>query len=429
MEANEGSRRAEKRVRGIAGKRVLAEHCDKYSRGIQSFIKFFLGNPKRPQDYPSAPTPDELKALYWVERRAESIKQNLSRLREKLQGKAPAEVEFCVSQAEKEIRKNIKMPPFTPVVQIGPHKGQPVSAQTKGDVERSLALAGISRLTFDWDVSHISESPWNSAVVEVLGSRAVEWLRRSTPITDEQACQASAIILRWVHTKSGEIRDATNMGSEAYDQMKKGRTTKAQYERWRKKIRENRCAMAGKVLRGNINLAHICEDKDCGSDVEDGPNDSLPVTLSPNWRSGSLTSILHCFDKMVQAQATHHQTIKNNLLVYGRSQRLFKTFTGIRGVPRGLPCDCYEDAWWAKLSPYEQQTISQASTIGLGDIAKNLEKHCLGTTITTGTNAPTGSSTQNNNKRRLDETSLTGGQGEASQEGPRTTTGETMNVD
>ncbi|EHS62754.1 uncharacterized protein PGTG_21217 [Puccinia graminis f. sp. tritici CRL 75-36-700-3] len=187
--------------------------------------------------------------------------------------------------------------------------------------------------------------------------------------------------------------------------------------------------MAGKVLRGNINLAHICEDKDCGSDVEDGPNDSLPVTLSPNWRSGSLTSILHCFDKMVQAQATHHQTIKNNLLVYGRSQRLFKTFTGIRGVPRGLPRDCYEDAWWAKLSPYEQQTISQASTIGLGDIAKNLEKHCLGTTITTGTNAPTGSSTQNNNKRRLDETSLTGGQGEASQEGPRTTTGETMNVD
>ncbi|KAA1115822.1 hypothetical protein PGT21_000668 [Puccinia graminis f. sp. tritici] len=140
-EANEGSRRAEKRVRGIAGKRVLAEHCDKYSRGIQSFIKFFLGNPTRPQDYPSAPTPDELKALYWVERRAESIKQNLSRLREKLQGKAPAEVEFCVSQAEKEIRKNIKMPPFTPVVlQIGPHKGQPVSAQTKGDVERSLAL-------------------------------------------------------------------------------------------------------------------------------------------------------------------------------------------------------------------------------------------------------------------------------------------------
>jgi hypothetical protein len=43
VEKNEEDRQAEKEVRVMAGKAVLAEHCNKFSRGIQSFVNFFLG--------------------------------------------------------------------------------------------------------------------------------------------------------------------------------------------------------------------------------------------------------------------------------------------------------------------------------------------------------------------------------------------------
>jgi hypothetical protein len=51
----------------MAQKSTLVEHYDKYARRIQHFIKFFLGDPVNPQDYPLSPTPEELEALYWVD--------------------------------------------------------------------------------------------------------------------------------------------------------------------------------------------------------------------------------------------------------------------------------------------------------------------------------------------------------------------------
>jgi hypothetical protein len=149
--------------------------------------------------------------------------------------KTPAEIDFMVTQAEKEIRKNIKMPPFTLAIQKGDHKGQAVSTQTKADVERALA-SGISRLTFDWDVKYGADSPWNSTVIEVLGLKAVDWLQRSAPIICEKAGQAPAVIQRWVNTKCQEIRDAVSLGVDNYDQTKASKAAKAQFERWRKKV-------------------------------------------------------------------------------------------------------------------------------------------------------------------------------------------------
>ncbi|OAV87049.1 hypothetical protein PTTG_29599 [Puccinia triticina 1-1 BBBD Race 1] len=390
-EANEDHHRAEKRLRGIAGKQALAEHCDKLSRGIQSFVKFFLGNPDKPQDYPPAPTREEIKAQYWVDQRTASIKRELDRLRQRLQGKTPAELDYFVSLAEKEIRKNIQLPSFIPAAQKGNHKGQPVSSQTKGDVERALALAGISRLTFEWEISHGVVSTWNSTILEVLGGKSVEWLRRSMPVTDEQAAQAPAIIQRW--------------------------------------IRENRCTMVNKVFQKNVQLAHIVENKDCGSDIEDGELNMLPVRMCPNWRSGDLTSVLHCLDKMVKAQVQHHKTIETNEKIYGRSKTIFKTFKGARGVPRDLPQDCYDDAWWEKLSPFERETISTVKSFGLKDITKNLETHCHGTTITSDSNAASRSPTQTKNKRQLEDDSGNAGPSTTSGEGSGENGGRGMNVD
>ncbi|PLW06442.1 hypothetical protein PCASD_26338 [Puccinia coronata f. sp. avenae] len=195
---------------------------------------FFLGNQTKIQDYPPPPTPAELQALYWVAQRTAAIKNQLDRLCQAIANKTPAEIDFMVTQAEKEIRKNIKMPPFTPANRKGDHKGQAVSTQTKADVERALALAGISRLTFDWDVKYGSDSPWNSTVIEVLGLKAFEWLQRLVPISREEAGQAPAVIQRWVNTKCREIREAASLGGENYDQIKAGKAAKAQFERWRK---------------------------------------------------------------------------------------------------------------------------------------------------------------------------------------------------
>ena len=213
-EDNEGNQLSEKRVRVIAGKAVLAKHCNKISRGIQAFVKFFLGNPTKMQDYPPPPTPPELKSLYRVEQRAEAIKTQLNQLRELLHERPPAKVDFMVSQAKKEIRQRITMPPFTPAICKGDHKGQPVSSQTQADVKRALVLAGISRLTFDWDVRYGGDSPWNSTVIKLLGSKAVDWLQRLGPVSCEEAGQAPVVIQQWVNAKFWQIREAASLAGE-----------------------------------------------------------------------------------------------------------------------------------------------------------------------------------------------------------------------
>ncbi|PLW05544.1 hypothetical protein PCANC_22823 [Puccinia coronata f. sp. avenae] len=216
---NEDNRQAEKRVRVIAGKAVLAKHCDKFSRGIQAFVKFFLGNLTK-ADRP------------------------------------PAEVDFMVSQAKREIRQRITMPPFTPAVRKGEHKGQSVSSNTQADVKRALVLAGISQLTFDWDVKDGGDSPWNSTVIEVLRSKAVDWIQRLGPVSCKKAGQAPAVIQQWVNTKCWEIWEAASLAGENYNQIKVAKAAKAQFERWQKKIKENRCLMVAQVFKDNIALAH-----------------------------------------------------------------------------------------------------------------------------------------------------------------------------
>ena len=206
MEEEGSRRRAERRIRGIASKAILNEHCDKYSRGVQHFIKFFLGAPKLPQDYPPPPTPQELEALYYVDQRSQLITQQLDRLCASLADKPVAEREFFVSRTKQEIRKKIPMPTFHQAPKQTNLGGRrPISLLTKGDVERTLAVAGISRMTFDWGVAKDQESPWNSVVVEVMATKAVEWLSRTMKISEEDSSQAPAIIMRWLKSKSKEL--------------------------------------------------------------------------------------------------------------------------------------------------------------------------------------------------------------------------------
>jgi hypothetical protein len=187
----------------MAQKSTLVEHYDKYARGIQHFIKFFLSGPVNPQDYPLSPTPEELEALYWVDQRSQAIMAQLNRLRTALTEKTVAEQDFFVSQAEKEIRQKIPLPPFHPAQKISDlGGGQPITLQVRGDVERELAMAGISRFTFEWEVAKDQESAWNSTVVQVIGKKAVDWLRRAMKITNDESAQAPAIINRWLQSKS-----------------------------------------------------------------------------------------------------------------------------------------------------------------------------------------------------------------------------------
>ncbi|KAA1131549.1 hypothetical protein PGTUg99_030135 [Puccinia graminis f. sp. tritici] len=370
--------REERRARGIAKKATLNEHCDKYSRGIQPFIKFFLGGPTIPHDYPPSPTSEELEALYWVDRRSTIIIEQLERLRSSLSARSTAEQDFFLAQAEKEIRKNIPLPTFHPAPRKGVLSGgRPISTQTKADVERALALAGISRFTFEWNVPRDEDSIWNSAVIEVMGKKSVEWLGRSIKINEEEAGQAAAIIKRWLETKSREIQQYGGMNKEEYTTLKSQKATKALLQRWRKKIKEQRCSMADKVFHDIPQLAVVLEDNYCHSDIEEGSGGNNPVSLFPPWRSVSLTKILHNLNRMVQAQATHHKTIETNKKMYARSARNHaKTVGGAIGVSRDWPIDCYDQAFWKGLSKFEQDTLSKTPAIKISDIAEVLAGLC-----------------------------------------------------
>ncbi|PLW32887.1 hypothetical protein PCASD_20857 [Puccinia coronata f. sp. avenae] len=226
-----GRKREERRVRGMAQKSTLVEHYNKYVRGIQHFIKFFLGGPVNPQDYPRSPTPEELKALHWVDQRSQAIMAQLNCLRTALTEKTVAEQDLFVSQAEKEIRQKIPLPPFHPAQKISDlGGGQPITLQVQGDVERELAMAGISRFTFEWEVAKDQESAWNSTVVQVIGKKAVDWLRRAMKITNDESAQAPAIINHWLQSKSRELRQFQGMRLDQYTKVKSKKATKAQYQ-------------------------------------------------------------------------------------------------------------------------------------------------------------------------------------------------------
>ena len=118
------------------------------------------------------------------------------------------------------------------------------------------------------------------------------------------------------------------------------------------------------------------ERKECGSDIEDAGKGLAPVGVVGDWRSDDLTTILHCLDKMVIAQAQHPKTIAANHNLYTRSTRTFKHTKGIVGVPRGLPINCYSQSYWKQLSGFERDTVSKVPAMDLKTIAENMRKLC-----------------------------------------------------
>ncbi|EFP93677.2 uncharacterized protein PGTG_19338 [Puccinia graminis f. sp. tritici CRL 75-36-700-3] len=369
-------KRVERRVRGMAQRNTTVSHFEPYSRGVQSFLKHFLGGPEKPHDYPPPPSEEEKEAQYWIEKRTEFILKQLDVIRHSLCDKPPAEQDYFVSRAESEIRKSIKAPPFTPAPKKGETRGsRTISSQTKGSVERELAAAGISRMTFDWTAAPADSSAWNVAVVDVMGKKSVEWLRLSMKITDEEAIQAPAIILRWLNGKCREIREFGNVEVGAYDASKKAKLAKAQYARWRKKICENRCKMAAKVYPNNHQLAFILANKDSHSDIEDAEKvGDRPVRCVPVWRSDPLSTVVHGLDKMVMSQATHHKQRSVHKDIYGRSKSVFSKKSGIEGVPRNLPVDAYAKSWREGLCKFDQDTVSEVGPFSVMELAKGMDK-------------------------------------------------------
>jgi hypothetical protein len=133
-------KKAERRVKGIAGRSVTIEHHHPFLRGIQTFLKFFLGGPNKPHKFPPPPSNAKKESQYWVEKHSQFISNQLALVRKSLSDKSVAEQDFFVSQAKEEIRKQMKLPPFTPAPKRGDARGsQPISSHTKGDVEREIA--------------------------------------------------------------------------------------------------------------------------------------------------------------------------------------------------------------------------------------------------------------------------------------------------
>ena len=91
-------------------------------------------------------------------------------------------------------------------------------------------------MTFDWGVAKDQESPWNSVVVEVMATKAVEWLSRKMKISEEDSSQAPAIIMRWLKSKLKELSQFGQMEVGEYESLKSKNATRAQYQQWRKKV-------------------------------------------------------------------------------------------------------------------------------------------------------------------------------------------------
>ncbi|OAV91125.1 hypothetical protein PTTG_28073 [Puccinia triticina 1-1 BBBD Race 1] len=371
-----GKKQTERRVRGMAQQNTTVNHFEPYARGVQYFVKYFLGGPDKPQDFPPPPSEREKDSQYWVERRAQFIMKQLDTLRDSLRDKPVAEQDYFVSRAESEIRKNIQPPPFTPASKKGDLRGsRPISLQMKSAVERELAAAGISRMTFDWTARPMDTSSWNTAVVEVMARKSVEWLSLSMKLSDQDAGQAQAIIQRWLQGKCREIQQYGNVDVNTYQAQKKVKLNKAQYTRWRKKICENRCTMASKLFPNNHQLAVVLADKDTHSEIEDGDKlGDRPVRVSPVWRADSLSTMLHGLDKMVISQATHHKTKSVNQDIYGQARSTFSKKKGINGVPRNLPVDCYNKAWREGLCKFDRDTVSETPAFSVLNLAKEIDK-------------------------------------------------------
>ena len=247
-------KKTKRRVQGLAQQNTTVDHFEPYSRGVQYFIKYFLGSPEKPQDYPQPPSKEEKDSQYWVERRTRFIIKQLDMIRQSFQDKSVAEQDYFVSQAKSEIRKKMKPPPFTPAPKKGDLRGSwPITYQIKSSVEKELASAGISRMTFDWTAGPTEASSWNSAVVEVMGRKLVEWLRLSMSISDEEAGQAPSIIQRWLRGKCREIQKFGEEDVNTYNARKKVQLTQAQYTRWRKRV----SSVAPKALK-NASVTNMC---------------------------------------------------------------------------------------------------------------------------------------------------------------------------
>ena len=115
-----------------------------------------------------------------------------------------------------------------------PHR--PISSQTKGDVERELEQAGISRFTYDWRLGPVEDLAWNAAVVEVVAWKLVEWIWLSTCITNDIAAQAPAIVQCWLRGKCCEIQKNKNWNAGEDEAQKKVKLAKAKLTQWWKKV-------------------------------------------------------------------------------------------------------------------------------------------------------------------------------------------------
>jgi hypothetical protein len=105
-------KKAESRVKGIAGQSVTIEHHHPFLRGIQTFLKFFLGGPNKTHEFPPPPSDAKKEAQYQVKKQSQFLSNQLALVQESLLDKSVAEQDFFLSQAKEKVRK--QMPTHLP---------------------------------------------------------------------------------------------------------------------------------------------------------------------------------------------------------------------------------------------------------------------------------------------------------------------------
>ena len=117
-EEGKGKKCEERRARVMAHRKTSVQHFEPNSRGVQYFIKYFLGAPTKPHEYPKKLTDAKNESQYWFERCSQKILKKLDKLRQALANKTLYEQDYFIALVKAEIQKRIQLPPFMLVAKV-----------------------------------------------------------------------------------------------------------------------------------------------------------------------------------------------------------------------------------------------------------------------------------------------------------------------
>lgn len=230
------SQRNDRKLHKVVAKPSLPSQSSNLARTLRTFIKFLMGMPASPADYPANPTLIEIASWEsWDARRYCAIKKHMDNFRTK---HANLGKERC-KQAEIEelarIRRESNPPQFTPTPFV-PCAELNIPKRVKTSCEDDLQLAGFGRFTFRWGFSFESSS-WNAGVGSIATKHYEIWAKTQRGLVWGEMEHVTGVLDRWVQGQAKEMEKLSLLGPEGHQTVKKQKAFNLLKGRKRKQVR------------------------------------------------------------------------------------------------------------------------------------------------------------------------------------------------